>query len=78
MATAVLEAATVPLLINGKWTRPDAESFGDVFNPSTGEVIAKVPMCGAKEVDAAAEAASRAFIPTCDVASFSTCATSPL
>ena len=62
MSTAVLQVSSVPLLINGEWTRRNADVFGDVFNPSTGEVIAKVPMCGAKEVDAAVEAASRAFV----------------
>jgi malonate-semialdehyde dehydrogenase (acetylating) / methylmalonate-semialdehyde dehydrogenase len=61
MSTAQLEAPVVPLLINGRWTRPGAAAFGDVFNPSTGEVIGKVPLCGAKEVDAAAEAAAGAF-----------------
>ncbi len=61
MSTAAVETASVPLLIGGAWVHPECESFGDVFNPSTGEVIARVPMCSGKEVDAAAQAASKAF-----------------
>jgi malonate-semialdehyde dehydrogenase (acetylating)/methylmalonate-semialdehyde dehydrogenase len=33
----------------------------DVFNPSTGEVIARVPMCGADEVDSVVAAAKEAL-----------------
>lgn len=62
MSTTVVEASIVPVLIRGRWSAPDVDSFGDVFNPSIGEVIARVPMCGAKEVDSAVEAASKAFV----------------
>ena len=48
---------TVPLLLNGQWTHPRAESFGPVYNPAAGEVIAEVPICGPAEVDAAVQAA---------------------
>jgi malonate-semialdehyde dehydrogenase (acetylating) / methylmalonate-semialdehyde dehydrogenase len=51
-----------PNLIGGEWQHPQADRFGDVHNPSTGEVIARVPMCGAKEVDEAVIAAKQAFI----------------
>lgn len=62
MSTAVVEASMVPILIGGKWSQPDVVSFGDVFNPSTGEVIARLPMCGPREVDLAVEAASKASV----------------
>ena len=52
---------TVPLLLNGQWTHPRAESFGPVYNPSAGEVIAEVPICGPAEVDAAVQAAQKAY-----------------
>src|SRR5690348_2344260 len=51
----------VPNLCGGTWTPPPTEQYTDVHNPSTGEVIARTPMSGAKEVDEAAQAASRAF-----------------
>src|SRR5262245_13616895 len=50
----------VPLFIGGAWQ--DATVAGSpVFNPSTGQVIAEAPMCGAREVDAAVQAAAAAF-----------------
>ncbi|MFO1451893.1 MAG: CoA-acylating methylmalonate-semialdehyde dehydrogenase [Opitutaceae bacterium] len=48
-------------LIDGKSFASDNARWGDVFNPSRGEVIARVPMGGAAEVDAAVQAAGRAF-----------------
>lgn len=51
----------LPLLIGGKWQTPAATTFGNVHNPSTGEIIARVPLCGAAEVDAAVQAARKAF-----------------
>jgi malonate-semialdehyde dehydrogenase (acetylating)/methylmalonate-semialdehyde dehydrogenase len=50
-----------PILIDGKWQHPQSDRFGNVHNPSTGEVIARVPMCGPKEIDAAVIAAKKAF-----------------
>lgn len=50
-----------PVLIGSKWSVPKVKNFGSVFNPSTGEVIARVPLCAAPEVDAAAQAAEKAF-----------------
>src|SRR5882724_1807112 len=54
-------APIVPILVGGKWTRPNTTSFGPVYNPSTGQTIGRVPMCGAKEVDEAVSAALKAF-----------------
>jgi malonate-semialdehyde dehydrogenase (acetylating)/methylmalonate-semialdehyde dehydrogenase len=51
----------LPILIGGKWRTPAAKTFGDVFNPSTGEVIARTPFCGAAEVAEAVKAAHKAF-----------------
>jgi len=47
--------------INGEWVKPDAREYFDVINPATGQVIARTPLCGKAEVDAAAGAASAAF-----------------
>ncbi|HEX3359270.1 MAG TPA: CoA-acylating methylmalonate-semialdehyde dehydrogenase [Tepidisphaeraceae bacterium] len=55
-------APIVPNFIGGQWNRPKLETYGNVYNPSTGEVIGQVPFCGVKEVDEAVEAASKAFV----------------
>jgi malonate-semialdehyde dehydrogenase (acetylating)/methylmalonate-semialdehyde dehydrogenase len=47
--------------INGEWVKPDAKEYFDVINPATGQVIARTPLCGKADVDAAARAASEAF-----------------
>jgi malonate-semialdehyde dehydrogenase (acetylating) / methylmalonate-semialdehyde dehydrogenase len=51
----------VPMLTGGKWGPSEADRFGSVFNPSTGEAIAQVPMCSAGDVDRAVNAAEQAF-----------------
>src|SRR5580765_5026399 len=51
----------VPLFIAGEWQNTDKVSTTPVHNPSTGDVIAEAPLCGAKEVDAAVQAAAAAF-----------------
>ena len=60
-ATMTQTAPIVPILIGGKWTQPNVQTYGDVFNPSTGEVIGRAPFCGVEEVDAAVAAAEKAF-----------------
>jgi len=55
------QITTCRCLINGEWTDVQAEHYCDVFNPSTGEVIARTPMCAAADVDRAVEAAKAAF-----------------
>jgi malonate-semialdehyde dehydrogenase (acetylating)/methylmalonate-semialdehyde dehydrogenase len=47
--------------INGRPVQVLPEQTGPVFNPATGEVIARVPRGGASEVDAAVAAARAAF-----------------
>lgn len=47
--------------INGKWVEPKTSRYLDVYNPSTGEVMAQVPLSTNADVDAAAEAAAVAF-----------------
>ncbi len=62
MAVAVSEKIqTVHNFVNGRMTPSKATRFGDVFNPSTGDVIARVPMCDAGETAAAIQAAQDAF-----------------
>jgi malonate-semialdehyde dehydrogenase (acetylating)/methylmalonate-semialdehyde dehydrogenase len=47
--------------VGGKWVTPQAREHGNVHNPATGRVIARVPFSTAADVDAAAQAAKRAF-----------------
>ena len=52
----------VPQLVGGRWSVADAADRGDVFNPSTGKVIARVPLSGPDQADVAV-AAARAALP---------------
>lgn len=47
--------------IDNEWLEPDVKEFSEVINPATGELIARTPLCGPAEVDAAAKAADEAF-----------------
>ena len=48
--------------INGEWVKPDVKEYFDVINPATGEVIARTPLGSKADVEAAAKAASDAYI----------------
>ncbi|HEY9772772.1 MAG TPA: CoA-acylating methylmalonate-semialdehyde dehydrogenase [Planktothrix sp.] len=62
MAVAQSAVTTCKLLVGGEWVASSATEFGDIYNPSTGEVLAKVPMGGSEDVDRAAQAAHKAFL----------------
>jgi malonate-semialdehyde dehydrogenase (acetylating)/methylmalonate-semialdehyde dehydrogenase len=53
--------STVKLLIDGKFVESKTREWRDVVNPATQEVLARVPMCGADEVDQAVRSAAEAF-----------------
>ena len=53
---------TIPHFINGKTVEGRSGRFGDVFNPATGEVAARVPLANAAELDRAVLAAAAAAI----------------
>lgn len=50
-----------PFFIAGEWVNPRVSSHAPVYNPSTGEPIAATPMGDATHVEAAVQAAARAF-----------------
>ena len=52
---------TVKLLIGGQFVESKTSHWKDVVNPATQEVLARVPMCGADEIDLAVNAAAEAF-----------------
>ncbi len=53
--------STVKLLVDGKFVESKATRFRDIVNPATQEVLARVPMCDAAEIDEAVQSAQRAF-----------------
>ena len=52
-----LEMKTLTHFINGEYVEGTSGRFGDVFNPATGEVQARVPMANAADIDAAVKGA---------------------
>ncbi|TWU25946.1 CoA-acylating methylmalonate-semialdehyde dehydrogenase [Bythopirellula polymerisocia] len=51
----------VPVLSAGNWHKHSKNSGGDVYNPSTGQVIARVPFCTPDETAAVVSAAVEAL-----------------
>jgi malonate-semialdehyde dehydrogenase (acetylating)/methylmalonate-semialdehyde dehydrogenase len=47
--------------IDGSWVKPEAAEAFDVINPATGELLARTPLCGGREVEQAASAAHKAL-----------------
>ncbi len=47
----------------GKWIESKTDKYYDIYNPSTGEVIAQTPCCTSDEVELAISAAEAAFGP---------------
>jgi aldehyde dehydrogenase (NAD+) len=54
-------ARTDQFYIDGSWVDPATPKFADVINPATEEVIARIAMGSATDVDRAAKAATAAF-----------------
>ena len=52
---------SVPLWIDGKHKPASSTRAGDITNPATGQVTKRVPFCNAADIDAAVQAAQRAF-----------------
>jgi malonate-semialdehyde dehydrogenase (acetylating)/methylmalonate-semialdehyde dehydrogenase len=57
------QAQQLQLMIDGKAAGSSSTEFAEIFDPSTGRVIAHAPMCTAAEVDAAVESCQKAFGP---------------
>jgi len=52
---------SLPMLIGGEPRQSGSGEFEEVINPATGDVLSRVPMCTESDVDAAVQAAVRAF-----------------
>ncbi len=59
--TEATAAATLPNYIGGRWREADGVGLLEDHDPSSGELLARVPLSGAAEVGAAVEAARLAF-----------------
>ena len=51
----------IPLIINGEKVRSKTDTWLDVLNPATQDIVARVPMATVEEVDVAIENAKEAF-----------------
>ncbi|MGE5612806.1 MAG: CoA-acylating methylmalonate-semialdehyde dehydrogenase [Bacillota bacterium] len=54
-------AEKLKVFINGQKIESRTERYSDIYDPSTGEVIAQTPLCTREEVEAAIAAAKAAF-----------------
>jgi malonate-semialdehyde dehydrogenase (acetylating)/methylmalonate-semialdehyde dehydrogenase len=61
MNARLADAPAVPMLAGDEWWSPEGAAYAPVFNPSRAEIIARVPLSGAAEVDKAVQAAALAF-----------------
>jgi len=52
---------TLANYVNGQWVTPNAAESLEVRNPATAELLARVPLSGAADVDEAVRSAERAF-----------------
>ena len=59
--TDTLNVPNIPLLIGGKLVASRSEEWRDIVNPATQQLLARVPMATADEVDAAVASARAAF-----------------
>ena len=55
------EVKTLGYYVNGEFRQSKTEKYMDAINPSTGEIIAKVPCCTPEEVEEAIASAKAAF-----------------
>jgi len=59
--TTLSAVLTIDNFIGGRWITAQTTNYFDVHNPATGDVIGRTPMSSVADVDAAVQAAARAF-----------------
>ncbi len=59
--TGSATAPTIKIFVGGRWVDSTAKTTGEVRNPATNELLARVPMGGADDVDRAVKAALAAY-----------------
>src|SRR5712691_1575399 len=60
-AATAPDVQTLDNFIGGRWVKAQTSEFFDVHNPAVGEVIGRTPLSTAADVDAAVQAATKAF-----------------
>src|SRR5262245_22226062 len=60
-AATASDVLTLDNFIGGRWVKAQTSEFFDVHNPALGDVIGRTPLSTAADVDAAVQAAARAF-----------------
>ena len=55
------DVRTLDNFIGGRWVASRTNAFFDVHNPAAGDIIGRTPLSTAADVDAAVDAATRAF-----------------
>src|SRR6185295_18056324 len=55
------DVQTLDNFIGGRWVKARATDFFEVHNPAVGDVIGRTPLSTSDDVDAAVQAAARAF-----------------
>ena len=63
MAETKTEVKTLGYMVDGEWRESQTDTWVDITDSNTGEVIARTPMCTEAEVTEAIESAHRAFGP---------------
>ena len=61
MAETKTEVKTLGYMVDGEWRESKSDTWVDITNSNTGEVIARTPMCTEAEVTEAIESANRAY-----------------
>ena len=61
MVNSPASELAVPMLAGERWSTREGVTWARVCNPSTGDLIGRVPLCGPAEVDEAVRAAQAAF-----------------
>ncbi|MGD0998113.1 MAG: CoA-acylating methylmalonate-semialdehyde dehydrogenase [Thermoleophilia bacterium] len=63
MAETRTEVRTLGYMVDGEWRESQSDTWVDITDSNTGQVIARTPMCTEAEVTEAIESAHRAFGP---------------
>ena len=63
MAETKTAVRTLGYMVDGEWRESKSDTWVDITDSNTGEVIARTPMCTEAEVTEAIESAHRAFGP---------------
>jgi malonate-semialdehyde dehydrogenase (acetylating) / methylmalonate-semialdehyde dehydrogenase len=61
MSTLETDVRTIGNYVGGRWTAPDTDRLLDVVNPATQDVLARVPLSTANDLENAVAAAREAF-----------------